>query len=454
MPRSRAFLTIALAGLLLESCGQATSTSWASAQPLAATPSPVGESAVPSAAPVTPTPTGAVAPSMVAAAWRDAGQLQHGRNAANVVAVRGGRVLVVGSDYETSWLGACGAATEGSDAVEIGDPVKAAWKETTSLRTPREAPAVVGLRDGRALVTGGERGENDGNVSYSSTYVFDPAGESWTRSGLMNAARSNPSAVLLQDGRVLVAGGRYIDGRHDPRLLDDSELWDPTTGTWSRTGRLAHVQIGASAVVLEDGRVLLVGGVASRESHRFEQASAEIYDPMSGRWTSAGSLATSRSGFALVALADGGALVAGGFGGGGTTNPLNRLATAERFDPTMGQWARVDDLPIAVAGASAIRLTDDRILLAGGSAREAALIDVNAGTYASGFTADAFLFDPATGAWGATTPMPHPRAGASIVGLSDGSAVLVGGSSSEGNPIDTPSCPVPDPQVLRYVPGH
>ena len=47
----------------------------------------------------------------------------------------------------------------------------------------------------------------DGNVAYSSTYIFDPKDRSWARSGLMHTARSGPAAVLLADGRVLIWGG-------------------------------------------------------------------------------------------------------------------------------------------------------------------------------------------------------------------------------------------------------
>jgi N-acetylneuraminic acid mutarotase len=399
-----------------------------------------------------PSPIAPARSSLRAAVWLQAGDLREARNATNIAVVGAGEVLVVGSDYRTSWLSACGAATEGSDAVEIGDPKTKVWRKTTSLRSRREAPVLVGLRDGRAMLTGGETGESDGNVSYSSTYVFDPADRSWTRSGLMNTARSNPAGVLLADGRVLVGGGRYIDQAHALRMLDSSELWDPASGTWSRTGSLGDPRVGASAVTLEDGRVLIVGGVASPESVPVEQASTEVYDPVSGRWSSAGSLATARSGFALVALADGGALVVGGFGGPGTTT-FERLSTVERFDPVSNTWSAAATLRVPVAGASGVRLADGRVLLAGGSAREPKLIDENAGTYVSGLTADALLFDPETGEWTATTPMPSRRAGASAIVLADGSIVLAGGSGSEGSPADTPGCPVAHPQVWRFVPG-
>jgi N-acetylneuraminic acid mutarotase len=377
--------------------------------------------------------------------WLEAGDLREARNATNVVVLGIGEVLVVGSDYQTSWQSACGAATNGSDSVEVGDPETGTWERTAGLTSPREDPAVVALADGRALMTGGRRGENFEPAAFSSTYVFDVTTRRWSRSGLMNTARSGPAATLLLDGRVLVAGGMYL-GDSQQRVLDSSELWDPRTGAWSRTGRLAEARHGAPAVTLADGRVLVVGGVDNDDP--VEQASTEVYDPKSQKWASAGTLETARRGFVLLALADGGALVAGGMTAGGFT----RLASVERFDPTSDTWSQAEDLPVAVAGAAGIRLLDGRVLIAGGSARERVVTDSDAGTFVSGLTRDAVLFDPETGAWSAAEPLPNPRAGASAVLLPDGSAVLAGGSGSEGPP-DTPSCPEADPQVLRYVPG-
>lgn len=237
------------------------------------------------------------------------------------------------------------------------------------------------------------------------------------------------------------------------RALDTSELWDPRSGAWSRTGGLGGTRVGASAVNLADGRVLIVGGSASSESAPIQRASAEIYDPETGTWNPAGTLATARTGFAVVALPDGGALVASGFGGLRTTTAYEPLSTVERFDPVSNTWSPAADLPVPVSGASGIQLADGRVLLAGGSVRPPELIDPDAGTFVSGLTADAELFDPETGKWTATTPMPSPRAGASAVLLADGSVVFAGGSASEGTFYETPGCAEADPQVVRYVPG-
>jgi N-acetylneuraminic acid mutarotase len=373
--------------------------------------------------------------------WLDAGDLREARNAAHVVVVGTNQMLIVGSDWS------CGASTNGSDSVEIGDPVTGVWEKTTSLPNLRDAPAVVALPDGRALMTGGAAGEDVGWSAYSSTYVFDATTRLWSRSGLLNTARTATAAAVLLDGRVLVAGGMYLDrtSSEPGRILGTSELWDSSSETWARTGGLANTRAGASAVTLADGRVLIVGGVASLESAPIQQASAEVYDPTTGQWSSAGTLATARSDFALVALPDGGALIAGGI------TASAPLSAVERFDPVSNTWSPAEGLPVPVARAAGTRLADGRVLLAGGNSFSQTQIMDNAGTFGAGLTADALLFDPEAGMWTATAPMPRPRAGASAVLLPDGSVVFAGGYADEG--FGTPSCPLADPQVVRYVPG-
>lgn len=444
-----------LVGLFLVGCNSAVvpSPSAAPAQPSRST-STIATPSSGSGQSLTPTPSRSAAPPSKPAVWLDAGRLHEPRDATHVVVVGKGEVLVVGSDYMTSWMSACGASTNGSDSVEIGNPQTGVWKTTTKLPNLRDAPAVVALPDGRALVTGGAAGESVGWSAYSSTYVFDPATRRWSRSGLLNTARTATAAAVLLDGRVLVAGGTYLDraSQDATRTLDTAEIWDPRTGGWSQAGRLEKTRDSASAVTLADGRVLIVGGTVNLESAPIQQASAEIYDPTTGRWSAAGTLATARSGFVLVALRDGGAIAAGGLGGLGTTGSAY-LLTVERFDPVANSWSPTGDLPTPVAGATGLRLADGRVLLAGGSAGAPQQFGDDPSTFVTGLTADAELFDPASGMWTATTPMPSPRAGASAVLLTDGSAVFAGGSASEGEIDSTPGCPEAHPQVVRYVPG-
>lgn len=422
--------TTMVASILVAACAAAPS------QPPNVTPSPSAPSAQPSGP-----ATQSIAPA-IPAVWVAAGDLVEPRNAAHVVVLGTGEVLVVGSDWAN-----CGAATNGSDSVEIGDPKQGTWQKTASLASLRDGPVVVALPDGRALMTGGMTGEDVNHGAYSSTYVFDPTNHAWSKSGLLNTARAGLAAAVLPDGRVLVAGGLYTDGTMESyRVLNSSELWDPRSGTWSPTGQLERARYVPSAVTLSDGRVLVVGGAASLEAFPVQRATAEIYDPTSGKWSDAGSLTTARSEFALVALPDGGAIVAGGISG-------KRLASVERFDPVSNTWSAADDLPAAVAGPSGIRLADGRVLLAGGSVRDPEPNNDDPTSFVSGLTADSAVFDPATGTWTPSTPMPSPRMGASPVLLADGSVLFAAGSSAEGNPSDTPGCPTPAPGAIRYIPG-
>jgi hypothetical protein len=447
----RASALIVVAALLVAACSSAAGPSPASP----AVPSP---SVAPTATlrPATPEPTAAPskspAPSVAPGTWVDVGQLHEARNATNVALLTTGQVLVVGSDYETSWRYSCGASTDGSDAVEIGDPSTGTWQKTADLPNLRDEPAVAALPDGRALMTGGAAGEGRGWSSFSSTYLFDPTTRAWSKSGLMQTARTDTAIAVLQDGRVLVAGGLFMDrtSSEPPRVLASAEIFDPLTGSWSAAGQLTRARADASAITLADGRVLVVGGTTRVEGDPTGQATVDIYDPKADRWSAVGRLFVARSGFVLAALPDGGAIVAGGFAEDpGAPFPL--LSSVERFDPDSDTWVGTADLPYPVAGAFGTLLADGRVLLAGGSLREAEPLDVDAGTISSGLTSNANLFDSRSDTWTPTTPMPSRRAGGEAITLADGSALVVGGSVSEGAS-GTPGCPEANPQVLRYVP--
>src|SRR6266850_1374272 len=98
--------------------------------------------------------------------------------------------------------------------------------------------------------------------------------------GSLATGRSWPTATLLPNGKVLVAGG-YGGG-----YLASAELYDPASGTWTATGSLGTAREFHTATLLPNGKVLVAGGV---DSSGF-LASAELYDPATGTWTATGSL--------------------------------------------------------------------------------------------------------------------------------------------------------------------
>src|SRR5438477_304143 len=104
--------------------------------------------------------------------------------------------------------------------------------------------------------------------------------------------RDDAQAVLLQDGRVLVMGGEDHSGP-----MAEAELYDPATGIWSPTGSMIEPRHEFTATLLPDGRVLVAGG--------YDIATAEVYDPSTGTWAPTGSMSVSRGLASAVHLSDG-----------------------------------------------------------------------------------------------------------------------------------------------------
>jgi N-acetylneuraminic acid mutarotase len=220
--------------------------------------------------------------------------------------------------------------------------------------------------------------------------------------------------TLLSDGRVLVAGDNY-----NPGVDPDAELYDPTRGTWTATGRMIAPRGGAAVALLKDGKVLVAGGAAYGDKNYL--ASAEVYDPASDTWTATGDMAVGRGDFTATVLTDGSVLVVGGqdHNGGGV-----EWASAELYDPISGSWTATGSMSEARYGHTATLLRDGRVLAAGG---------VNTDLSGSnGPLATAQLYDPTSGSWSATANLVEARAGATATILSDGRVLVTGGFDING----------------------
>jgi len=196
---------------------------------------------------------------------------------------------------------------------------------------------------------------------------------------------------LLPDGRVFLAGGAWIAGYG----LRDAEIFDPVTATWSQTGEMGLPRYGHGMAALNDGRVIVFGGVAGADCATNEFSSVtEIWDPATGVFTSTGTRTlVPRVAPAVVTLSDGRVLAAGGWDRCGTV-----YSSAEIFDPATGVWTATGDMNVARHAAASLLLPDGRVLVAGGI-----------GGDPSPSLESAEIYDPVSGTWSLTGSMSNPR---------------------------------------------
>ncbi len=255
------------------------------------------------------------------------------------VLLRSGKVLIAGG-----WIG-----HGTTDSAELYDPVTGRFTVIAKMTTRRARPSATLLPSGNVLIAGGD--DHDArDAAIASAEIFRADTLHFEPTGSLHRPRQGQTATLLDDGRILMAGGS------NGALIAIAELYDPKTGTFTDTGSLITPRYKHTAGLLPDGRVLIAGGSDERDWNG-NLNSSEIYDPRTGKFSAAAPLNDSR--FKLpdeaVQLPSGKLLVAGG------------SKRAETFDPATGKF-------VVVAGQmndrwhymSETRLRDGSVLLAGG----------------------------------------------------------------------------------------
>jgi len=214
------------------------------------------------------------------------------------------------------------------DSAEMLDPTQGTWVPAGTMPGgARSDPTMTPLSDGRRiLVAGGSRPDG----ALSSVDIFDVASGTWSRAADMGTARVRHRAVLLQDGRVLVAGSVAPL----PRLpvVSSAEIYDPAKDMWTPAASMQQGRWGHAMERLPDGRVIVAGGTSSLSTEPGALDSVELYDPKSDTWTTAPSLNDPRVYLSMAVLSDGVYVTGGENNTSG--NPLNgaiSLASTERL---------------------------------------------------------------------------------------------------------------------------
>jgi hypothetical protein len=223
--------------------------------------------------------------------------------------------------------------------------------------------------------------------------VLDPA---WTNTANMTIARARHSANLLNNGRVLVAGGSNAAGT---AALASAELFNPQNNTWAATASMAAARTEHTATPRLNGNVLVAGGWNLTTT----LATAQEYDMASGTWINRPNMSTSRRRHTATLLQNGDILVTGGRSG----NTV--LATAQRFLASNNTWSNAASLLAPQEGHTATQMTTGRVLVVGPNAPAAE------------------LYNPGNNSWTATSGTPDARQFHTATLLTDGSVLVAGG---------------------------
>lgn len=282
--------------------------------------------------------------------------------------------------------------------------------EIAAMHIARASHSSTLLPNGKVLIAGGFAGSGTEYSPYATAELYDPHSGTFESVANMSIGRSGHTATLLKNGKVLIVGG--WTGRY--QLRRSAELYDPATNTFTPTGNLVVERAGNTATLLPDGRVLIVGGADRKEN---ALASAELYDPATDTFTQTGSMADPRGTLTATALKNGKVLIAGGGSGNYPSQTIYR--TAELFDPATGKFTSAGQMTVPRHKHAAILLPSGKALIVGGSDKR----DWH-GEYAS-----AELYDPATNAFTPTGSMRTQRfkLPAAVTLLSNGKVLVAGG---------------------------
>jgi hypothetical protein len=196
------------------------------------------------------------------------------------------------------------------------------WSFTGNMGTQRAFFTVTVLNNGEVLVAGGR---DRGLYGISSAELYNPSTGTFGFTGNLNTGRANFTATLLDNGKVLIAGGDayiFMPTGTQHVCYSSAELYDPSTGKWTSTGSLNAGRYNHTATRLNNGEVLIAGGGA-------RLASTELYNPATGKFSLAANLNTGRTDHSAVLLGNGDAMVVGGYDGSGGN--IGYLSSAELF---------------------------------------------------------------------------------------------------------------------------
>jgi len=261
-----------------------------------------------------------------------------------------GKVLVVGGENEND------DALASTEIFDPGKPAASAWSAGPALPGPRTRHVAVRLDSGEVLIAGGVDLVAYPFVVLDSLAIYSPQSGSFKLpAAALQQKRYRHAACLLTSGKVLLAGG------YDSDYLDSLEIYDPGSGTGTLlTVKLSYARIVPTLTRLKSGQVLIVGGSA------YQVQNDELYDPATNTVKPLSHPGGPPAFHQAVLLNDGRVLVVGGQ----EANPsggISHMTKSLAYDPAGGgAWVPLPDLNVGRVFHTATLLKNGTVLAVGG----------------------------------------------------------------------------------------
>jgi hypothetical protein len=210
---------------------------------------------------------------------------------------------------------------------------------TGNMTSARSNHTATLLPNGKVLIAGGAATLPEWPV-WATAELYDPSLGIFSPAGNMTVSRSGHTATLLPDGKVLVAGGRvaFGNGAWGDNAQSSAELYDPSSGKFTPTGSMTMPRESQTATLLNSGKVLIAGGVNFNSTGvQTFLGSAELYDPWTGMFTATGSMKAARTALTATLLSSGKVLLGSYFNYNSQNN--DDLERAELYDPESGTFS-------------------------------------------------------------------------------------------------------------------
>ncbi|WP_413568370.1 Kelch repeat-containing protein [Bdellovibrio sp. HCB117] len=281
------------------------------------------------------------------------------------------------------------------------------WKSEASMSVDRFIPAAALLKNGKVLIAGG-LSTTPTFVFQASSEIFDPSTNTWSAAAPLPAARVRSTATVLASGKVLVVGGQDATG-----TFNSSVIYDSDSDTWSSGPSMSHYRSAHTATLLPNGKVLIIGGTGDMGGTSLP-APAEIYDPTTNSWSLTPNMPTPCYFHTATLVPDstGGKVFV--IGGSSTTF----LASMQVYDIASNSWSVAPPLTEARSGHTVTHL-NGKLIVAGGYSPSGALSTVE-------------IYDIASNTWSAGASLLVARNAAGAVALASGKVLVIGGQSTAG----------------------